>query len=953
MASQKTDIAAPNQALEPGAGAQLRPETIAVNSRAPNVHASETRIASNDGDHEAHEQDADEDGVDEESNGGDDDDYDDGDDEEDDDDDLEPMLKYQRLCANLGDLLKLDRVSSAAVSDRFLTIGTQQGSVMIMDLSGNIVKRWIAHSSVVNSVCIDEGGEYVGSASDDGKVIIHSLYSSDVQTFGNRRPVKSVCLEPNYTRSTNRQFASGGLSESVVLNGKGWFGNRDTIIHSGEGPIALVSWRHLFIVWANVTGIKMYDTSCQQKFAYIASPDVSSKTASRCNIAWKDNLTLMMAWADNVKIAVIKDRSKLDVASGLPARYVEVVFQFSTDFMLAGIAPFGDDILLISYHGAQQAKSVKLGESQKSLPIEVHVLNTAGVEVANDVLSVAQYDQNKLHDYSLQYSPAEELTEAAYYIISPRDIVIARARDIGDHVDWLIEKKRFGEAFSAADDARRQRTGRFSETEVQSIGQSLLSSLFSKGLYKDAAAACPKVLKSNPELWTEWIFKFAEASQIAAIYPHVPVKDPQLPKAVYELILEYLVKNEPNVLPSAVKQWPVALYDANRIASVAEEALVVLRSENSPAAQGLLESLVSLYTSCRQWESAFWKRLALRDVDAIQSVVTYSLYKVIANKIVMLMEYDWDVTQAPGPLRDEINLSLGVDPDAISPQMLAIRRCTLGPAVQMLIQSLDTIKLDHIVQQLIPYARYLHVFLDALFQKDSREGVDYHNLQIELYAEYDYGRLGAFLKSSHSYSMKQAYNSCEARGLIPEMIYLLGKMGDNRKALNLIIRELNDINRAIEFAKEQNDQDLWEDLMKFCLNKPKFIVTLMENIGGYINPVRLIQKIPNGLNIPNLKSALIRIMADYGVQVSLREGCQQILMNDNSKLFSQKLDILCHGISIQDVNCAGCKEVFLESDVHAGDNAVIFECQHMFHHRCVGKTRLCPLCASDVTAGEL
>jgi vacuolar protein sorting-associated protein 41 len=32
--------------------------------------------------------------------------------------------------------------------------------------------------------------------------------------------------------------------------------------------------------------------------------------------------------------------------------------------------------------------------------------------------------------------------------------------------------------------------------------------------------------------------------------------------------------------------------------------------------------------------------------------------------------------------------------------------------------------------------------------------------------------------------------------MVPEMVFLLGKMGDNKRALNLIIERLGDVNRV-------------------------------------------------------------------------------------------------------------------------------------------------------------
>lgn len=121
---------------------------------------------------------------------------------------------------------------------------------------------------------------------------------------------------------------------------------------------------------------------------------------------------------------------------------------------------------------------------------------------------------------------------------------------------------------------------------------------------------------------------------------------------------------------------------------------------------------------------------------------------------------------------------------------------------------------------------------------------------------------------------------CELHDYVPEMVFLLGRVGDNKRALNLIIERLNDVSRAIDFAKEQNDDDLWEDLLRYSENRPAFIRGLLENVGAEIDPIRLIRRIKDGLEIPGLRPALIKILHDFNLQISLLEGCLSILYHD-------------------------------------------------------------------------
>lgn len=175
------------------------------------------------------------------------------------------------------------------------------------------------------------------------------------------------------------------------------------------------------------------------------------------------------------------------------------------------------------------------------------------------------------------------------------------------------------------------------------------------------------------------------------------------------------------------------------------------------------------------------------------------------------------------------------------------------------------------------------------------------------------------------------------------MVFLLGRMGDNKRALNLIIERLGDVQRvridltvtrapcayaehsfrgsqAIQFAQEQNDHDLWEDLLRYSETRPSelgnagdgdaihtelccsfeitgFIRALLENVGAEIDPIRLIRKIKNGLEIPGLKPALIKILQDFNLQVSwcslpspfLSYGCSQRRGNRSPDLIDGRL----------------------------------------------------------------
>lgn len=132
------------------------------------------------------------------------------------------------------------------------------------------------------------------------------------------------------------------------------------------------------------------------------------------------------------------------------------------------------------------------------------------------------------------------------------------------------------------------------------------------------------------------------------------------------------------------------------------------------------------------------------------------------------------------------------------------------------------------VQQLRDRPFYLFLYLDALFKKDSQLGSEFADLQVSspvdkgvnvccidihlqvtLFAEFATHRLIEYLRASTSYNLEavrhllklvallsdilQAYNECKNRDLVNEMVFLLGRMGNNKKALTLIIERLGDV----------------------------------------------------------------------------------------------------------------------------------------------------------------
>ena len=235
--------------------------------------------------------------------------------------------------------------------------------------------------------------------------------------------------------------------------------------------------------------------------------------------------------------------------------------------------------------------------------------------------------------------------------------------------------------------------------------------------------------------------------------------------------------------------------------------------------------------------------------------------------------------------------------------------------------------------------------------------------------------------------MAEALDECTMRGMTPERIYLLARMGSTRAALELIMRELVDVEQAVQFCKEQDDPELWEDLIRCSLDKPPFIIVLLNNVGTHIDPRQLVERIEPGLEIPGLRQSLIQILRDYNLQVSLQEGCKRILVSDCYSLLTRKVRGASRGLLVSsEASCPECGEAIVRDPVGAEacfllcilfhinaltpltlfwmfghkillstqpQDLAVLACHHTFHASCLGQSVVCTVCNKGADAGFL
>ncbi|KAI0529161.1 hypothetical protein KFK09_001708 [Dendrobium nobile] len=712
----------------------------------------------------------------------------------------EPRLKYQRMGGSLSSLLSTDAAASIAIAERMIALGTHDGTVHILDFQGNQVKEFSSHSATVNDICFDAEGEYVSSCSDDGSVVINSLFTDERMKFEYHRPMKSIALDPDYSRKSTRRFVAGGLAGQLFLNSKTWLGYNKQVLHDGEGPIHAVKWRTCLIAWANDAGVKVYDMVNNVRVTFIERPRGSPRPELLLpHLVWQDDTLLVIGWGTSVKVAAIRTNSLgvNGIQKSIPtssAKYVDIVASFQTTYYISGIAPFGDALVVLAY-------------------------------IPEKVIGEKDFSSTM---------PSRQVT-------SLNSLEGMNSLDAEDHIAWLLQHG-FHEKALAAVEAGQGRNELLDE-----VGSRYLDHLIVERKYAEAACLCPKLLRGSASAWERWVFHFAHLRQLPVLVPYMPTENPRLSDTAYEVALVALATNPAfhNVLLSTVRSWPPTIYSSLPVISAIEPQI-----STSSMTDLLKEALAELYVINSQYEKALALYADLMKPEIFDFIEKNNLHDAIHEKVVQLMMLD------------------------------------SKKAVPLLIHHRDNIPPSEVVEQLLSAHKncnakyFLHLYLHSLFEVDVNAAKEYHDLQVELYADYEPRMLLTFLRLSQHYKLDKAYDVCVKKGLLREQVFILGRMGNAKRALAVMIDKLEDIEEAVEFVSMQQDDELWQELIKQCLRKPEMVGMLLEHTVGNLDPLYIVTMVPDGLKVPRLRDRLVKIITDYRTETSLRKGCNEILKTD-------------------------------------------------------------------------
>jgi vacuolar protein sorting-associated protein 41 len=533
--------------------------------------------------------------------------------------------------------------------------------------------------------------------------------------------------------------------------------------------------------------------------------------------------------------------------------------------------------------------------------------------------------------------PAASSPGLKSFILSPYDCVLAVKRDLSDHLSWLLDHSRYKDAWELvnehpeviisttedlsvdesqstpskhggqslaeffADEAASQTTSsvpKLRNTAVENercrIGELWVHQLVSAEDWQTAGQVAGSVLGTSPR-WEHWVWTFAQAGHFDEITPYIPSKPlhPPLPSLVYEVVLgHYIIHDRPR-FRELMNIWEPELFNIESVTSAIENKLAsddVSEDTIDGGVQGrdwriLLEALARLKLADGKPREALKCHIRLQNADAAMKLIgEYHLVDAVLDDI-------------PGLL------TLRVPKDQQGSTPLSELEEASAEGIRLLVDEAyhGTVPPHVVVGQLelqdSSLQFFLFLYLRALWKGHGTETQsrrirerlesegrvlveDFGDLAVRLFAEYDRLLLMEFLRASRSYSYEKAAAVCESKHYYPELVYLLSQTGQTKRALSLIINSLNDVSLAIEFAKEQDDAELWDDLLEYSMDKPRFIRGLLEEVGTAIDPIKLVRRIPEGLEIEGLREGIGRMVREYEIQGSISEGVARVLKGE-------------------------------------------------------------------------
>jgi len=451
-------------------------------------------------------------------------------------------------------------------------------------------------------------------------------------------------------------------------------------------------------------------------------------------------------------------------------------------------------------------------------------------------------------------------------------LIYARTLSAPERVQWMMSQGRYSDALAVAQAAPRGAL-RAADLSLETVGESYLKHLHQIGDHSSLAEIMKTVIdnttppfhalssKSEAERgenkrkrWKQWVEVFRKSKKVHLIAEKIPLSNPKFETEFYGEVLIDLVRSSPEVMGKILKVWPSDIYSVSTVTRETEKAMA--EAADGAKSQGMQENLLFLYALGGRRDETLNFLLKERSPKVFDYVEDNQLYEAVRSESSIRQLYETDQSRA-STLLSRAELSQ-LPPEAVVP-----------------------------IFEQIGERRWLHSYLHTMFRKDRNAIVPYHKILLPLYCEFGPSSgLISFLKTSVSYSLDQALAELEKAkdsgkgSFAKERVFVLSRIGDWNAALKVLLHEMHDIPGAIDFAKKNNDPELWDRLIEFSKSDVETLTALLECGTGFVDPISLVEIITPEMEIPDLRDHIHRILVDAALERSLREGTARALDQD-------------------------------------------------------------------------
>lgn len=829
-------------------------------------------------------------------------------DDNDDDDDEPPTFKYTRLKGLPHNFFTTHPVSTATFHESVFVFGTHTGLVHLAHPDLSVIRTFKGHNASVLSVYTD--GTYYASGSMDGTVIIGSvLDDKDIVKYDFQRPVHAVVLDKNYQKS--KTFVYGGMSEDVVLCSRNWLDQRvDTVLDLKNGPIVALLTIDDLIFWMNDKGITFVHVPTRQVISVISIPSDSFRSDLYWpRISFPETDRVLIAWGNYIWSLRVSIKGLLNgntgAGSSIKSRYfpaatlsfratqekkVEVEHVFKVDFLISGIASFQDDKwILLAYNPPER------NENCQALPKnpDIKLLSSLdGTTQYEEEIGLDNAENLGLNDYHLGHYIGDLGTR--YYIFSARGGVIAEQVQLSDRLLWYLERslyfkawemsqhvvspeKRLGFGIRYLDDLISRNDWK-SATEwikkLLSVDSGFLPSEDTKSTLATGVSSILKetdkelLAKEIASQWNMWSSIFIKSGHVEELTDVIPT-DPRwnLPKGIYCDILKYFLEKEDPRVYDLLSSWDFELYDVKDITTTIEEIL-----ESRPDDTRLKKQLCLLYERTFEPAKAVKHLEKLQDPQIIPFLSQNHILPLFVNDIPKFTKFRF--------------------PNAKDFETLPIStiQTELEDITQILVDARHEISPYQILNAMFENGLDIvnYFYLEELLKIDELLVKGFENQIIKLYSQFNRPKLLPFLTSNSNYNISEAIEICEQSAFVDELIYLLSQVGEHKKALTLILQELDDPSRAITFAKGQSDQEIWNTILEHSYSRPKYIRALIESADdksfAFYNPITILQNMDPDLEVEGLKDSITLVIRDNDMNLVVSQLIYGIVSKRSEKV---------------------------------------------------------------------